>query len=117
MHVTIGCFHSRASTFFGDGSVPDDATMFDPRHAPSRLPGSAAEALRLLDSSYAWWRDGIAALTDAELAAPVGPRGADFSGEPFAGRIAHGNREAMHHGGEIGVLRDLYRASGGGRFG
>lgn len=29
----------------------------------------------------------------------------------MAGLIAHVNREAMHHGGEICLLRDLYQAS------
>jgi hypothetical protein len=28
----------------------------------------------------------------------------------MAALIVHINREVMHHGGEIGVLRDLYRA-------
>jgi hypothetical protein len=27
----------------------------------------------------------------------------------MAALIVHINREVMHHGGEIGVLRDLYR--------
>ena len=31
---------------------------------------------------------------------------------PLAELIAHLNREVMHHGAEICLLRDLYRASG-----
>jgi hypothetical protein len=31
----------------------------------------------------------------------------------MAGLIAPINREVMHHGGEIGLLRDLYRATHG----
>jgi hypothetical protein len=37
----------------------------------------------------------------------------------MAGLILHINREVMHHGGEICLLRDLYRATGaasGGRL-
>src|SRR4051812_32337003 len=45
VHVAVGVFYARASTFFGDGSVPADADMFDPRHRPAALPVSAAEAL------------------------------------------------------------------------
>ncbi|HJU01545.1 MAG TPA: DinB family protein, partial [Actinomycetes bacterium] len=78
LHISAG-IHSRASTFFGDGSVPDDVPMFDPRHQPATLPSSAAEGLDLLDRSYTWWRDGIAALDDEALAAPLGPRGAYFA--------------------------------------
>jgi hypothetical protein len=111
VHVAAGIY-SRASTFFGDGSVPADATMFDPRHQPAALPASAAEGLDLLDRSYAWWRDGIAALDDDALAAPLGPRGAYFANDPMAALIVHVNRETMHHGAEICLLRDLYRAGG-----
>ena len=31
LHIGIGGFATRVSTFFGDGSIPDDADMFDPR--------------------------------------------------------------------------------------
>jgi hypothetical protein len=55
VHIAVGVFHTRASTFFGDGSVAE---------------------------------------------------------EPMAALALHLNRETMHHGGEIGVLRDLYRATG-----
>jgi hypothetical protein len=30
----------------------------------------------------------------------------------MAALVLHLNRETMYHGGEIGVLRDLYRATG-----
>jgi DinB superfamily len=92
--------------------VPDDAPMSDPRHQPAGLPTNAAEGLALLDSSYAWWRDGIAALDDDALAAPLGPRGGYFANDPMAALIVHVNRETMHHGAEMCLLRDLYRAGG-----
>jgi hypothetical protein len=109
MHIAIGCFHSRASTFFGDGSVPDDADMFDPRHRPDTVPGDAAGALAFLDRSYAWWHGAIAALDDDAMSRPLGPKGAFFADEPMSALVLHVNRELMHHGGEIGLLRDLFR--------
>jgi len=109
MHVAVGVFGARASTFFGDGSVPADADMSDPRHEPATLPDNAADAVALLDHNYHWWRDGIAGLGHDGLTAPLGPRGGFFAEEPMAALIVHLNRETMHHGGEIGVLRDLYR--------
>ncbi|MGI8574399.1 MAG: DinB family protein, partial [Egibacteraceae bacterium] len=45
-----------------------------------------------------------------ELARPCGPVEGPFSEEPFAALILHLNREAIHHGAEIALLRDLYRA-------
>jgi hypothetical protein len=65
MHIAVGLFYTRASTFFSDGSVPADADMFDPRHRPARLASTAAEALELLESSYRWWRDGVLSLDEA----------------------------------------------------
>jgi uncharacterized damage-inducible protein DinB len=112
VHIAVGVFYTRASTFFGDGSVPADADMFDPRHQPARLPATAAEALDLLESSYRWWVDGVLALDEAAFISPLGPRGSYFAKSPMADLVLHLNRETMHHGGEIGVLRDLYRATG-----
>lgn len=111
MHIAVGCFHIRASAFFGDGSVPDDATMFDPRHLPATVPGTADAAIAFLDDRHRWWTDGLAALSPAELAAPLGPRGAYFAESPMSDLVLHINREVMHHGGEICLLRDLYAAT------
>jgi DinB superfamily len=112
MHIAVGLFYTRANTFFGDGSVPADADMFDPRHRPARLASTAAEALELLESSYRWWRDGVLSLDEAALTSPLGRRGAYFANDPMSNLVLHLNRETVHHGGEIGVLRDLYRATG-----
>jgi hypothetical protein len=112
MHIAVGCLWTRTSTFFGDGSVPDDAGMFDPRHEPAALPATAHEAVAFLERAYRRWRDGIAGLDEGGLAAPLGPKGGVYAGDPMAELIVHLNREIMHHGAEIGVLRDLYRATG-----
>jgi hypothetical protein len=58
IHIGVGCFATRVSAFFGDGSVPGDADMFDPRHMPATLPGSADDALVFLDQAYRRWHDG-----------------------------------------------------------
>lgn len=112
VHIAVGVFYTRASTFFGDGSVPDDADMADPRHRPAHLPATAEEAVALLEKSYRWWTDGVLTLTDEQLAEPLGPRGGYYADQSMAQLVLHLSRETMHHGGEIGVLRDLYRATG-----
>ena len=112
VHIAVGVFYTRASTFFGDGSVPDDADMADPRHRPAHLPATAEEAVALLEKSYRWWTDGVLTLTDEQLVEPLGPRGGYYADQSMAQLVLHLNRETMHHGGEIGVLRDLYRATG-----
>jgi hypothetical protein len=109
IHVAVG-MSSRASAFFGVGGVPDDADMFDPRHLPAELPGTAAAAVQFLDDGYHRWRDGVAGLDAAALSRPLGRKGGSFADEPMAALVLHVNREVMHHGGEICLLRDLHRA-------
>ncbi|MDG4824776.1 DinB family protein [Asanoa sp. WMMD1127] len=106
-HIAVD-FHTRVSTFFEEND--DDADMFDPRHVPADLPVTAAAATRFLDDAYGRWHRAVTGLDADDLARPLGKRGVYFADEPMAALIVHVNRETMHHGGEIGVLRDLYRA-------
>jgi hypothetical protein len=96
-HVAIGCFAERAEGFF---DVPGG----------DAVPGRASEAIAFLEDTYHRWHDKIAALDEDGIAAPLGERGGEFGAEPMGGLILHINREVMHHGGEICLLRDLYRA-------
>ena len=96
-HIAVGCFADRAGLFF---DVPDDADT---------IPGTAKDAVAFLDETYHRWYDNIAALDEAQLATPLGPNGGPYAEEPMAAMIVHINREVIHHGAEIGVLRDLYR--------
>jgi len=44
------------------------------------------------------------------LERPLGPKGGAYADDSMLALVAHVNREVMHHGGEICLLRDLYRA-------
>jgi hypothetical protein len=55
---------------------------------------------------YADWIAGVRSLDDRALAAPCGEYG--FEQDPMAALVLHINREVIHHGAEIGLLRDLY---------
>jgi hypothetical protein len=112
VHIGATCLANRASAFFGDAGVPTDADMFDPRRVPADLPGGAREAVAFLERSYRRWHDGIAGLDEEGLRRPLGPRGGPYAADPMAELVAHINREVMHHGAEIALLRDLYRATG-----
>jgi hypothetical protein len=112
VHLGATCFANRASTFFGDGSVPDDADMADPRHVPADLPGSAGEAVVFLERTYRQWHQGIASLDDEAMLRPLGPKGGPYAKDSMGQLVAHISREAMHHGAEIALLRDLYRSTG-----
>jgi hypothetical protein len=100
VHLIIGCFGMRAASHFGGPAV--DYQTYD-------YPGDAATALDRLDTSYALWMDGVRALSPEELMRPIGPAEGVFAKEPMASLVVHINREALHHGAEIALLRDLYR--------
>ena len=107
MHIAATGFANRATAFFGEDPFPD-ADMNDPRRYPSSVPGTAAEAVAYLEQTYGAWHSGISSLTETDMARELGPKGGQYADDTMAGLIVHINREVMHHGGEIGLLRDLY---------
>ena len=70
--------------------------------------GTAARALHQLDDVYAAWRDGVIGLGEEDLARACGPAEGPFAAQPMAALVLHINREILHHGAEVALLRDLY---------
>jgi hypothetical protein len=70
--------------------------------------GTAARALTQLDEVYAARLAGVQSLGDAGLARPSGPAEGPLAEYPMATLVLHVNREALRHGAEIALLRDLY---------
>jgi len=101
-----GLFRARANDHFGDGSTRID--IHD-------CPGNADDALAHVEESYGMWRKGIGAMDAGRWAAAVGPAEGPFATDPYGKLVLHLSRELFHHGGEVALLRDLYRASDGGR--
>ena len=106
-HIGSGCFDGYCTHFFGDRAQEDR----------EQWPGSADEAIARLDREWARFRVHVAALDAEALAAPLGPKGGEYAQDSHHALVLHALDEVIHHGAEIGVLRDLYRASGGGTFG
>ncbi|MHA6784530.1 DinB family protein [Pseudonocardia saturnea] len=101
-HLVVGVFGARVGSHFG-------GPAFDyPGHD---YAGTAAEALRQLDATHDAWVAGVRALDDEALARPVGPAEGPFAEYPMATLVLHIHREAIHHGAEIALLRDLYGAA------
>ncbi len=98
-HITVGVFASRVAGHFGGPPVDYQTFLYG---------GTAAEALKQLDDAYAAWTTGVESLDDAGLAAPCGPAEGPFAEHPMSALVLHINREAIHHGAEIALLRDLY---------
>jgi uncharacterized damage-inducible protein DinB len=76
----------------------------------AEAPSSAAAALDRLDAAAAHWHTMLEACTDEHLVQPIGPIGGPYAEEPRAGFVVHMIDEQTHHGAEVGLLRDLYRA-------
>ena len=91
---------------FGDGGVDYPST---------NCPLTAEGGLALLDHWYAAWRDGVRGFDADGLAAAWGLAEGPYAEHPMAGLVLHVNREAIHHGAEVTLLRDLYLHSKGAR--
>jgi hypothetical protein len=91
--------------------VPDGpafvAAYMDPPRS-SEAVGDAATAAALLQGNWNAFADRILRFSDAELEAPLGPVAGPYSDAPLVGLLLHIVDEMIHHGAELGVLRDLY---------
>jgi hypothetical protein len=99
-HVIVGCFGARNASHFG-GPAVDYATFPYAR--------SADEALGQLDEGYARWLTGVRGwAAGGSMGVPVGPAEDPWAEHPRGTLVLHINREVIHHGAEIAVLRDLW---------
>lgn len=98
-HVIVGVLAMRNHAHFG--GPPADYQSWP--HAPR-----ADAALRQLDDVYRAWDDGVRGLDESGLRAPVGSAEGPWAEHPMIELVLHINREVIHHGAEIALLRDLY---------
>jgi hypothetical protein len=102
-HIIVGVFGARAASHFGGPAVGYDDFAY---------AGTAKDALRQLDETHDAWVTGVRGLDADGLARAVGPAEGPFAEHPMAALVLHIHREAIHHGAEILLLRDLFRANG-----
>ena len=98
-HVIIGVFAMRNHSHFG-GPAADYASW--------PYATDAATALAQLDTEHQRWTAGVRTLSDDDLNRPCGPAEGPYADEPMSVLVLHINREVIHHGAEIALLRDLY---------
>jgi hypothetical protein len=99
-HVIVGIFGMRNHAHFG--GPPMDYTT-------TEWWATAEGALAALDEGYERWVAGVGALGAAGLERPCGPSEGPYAEESMATLVLHINREVIHHGAEVLLLRDLYR--------
>ena len=98
-HLIVGVLGARVAGHFG--GPPADYLEWD-------YSGTAAGALAQLDEAYVAWTAGVRGLTDRELNEPCGPTEGPWAEHPMSALVLHINREVIHHGAEVALLRDLY---------
>ncbi len=98
-HIIVGVLGARLANHFNGPAVDYQSFAY---------AGTAANALRQLDQAYAAWTDGVRGLGAAGLGRACGPTEGPFAAYPMAVLVLHINREVLHHGAEIALLRDLY---------
>lgn len=72
-------------------------------------PGSAAQAIAVLERAHAFWQGVLEDVSAASWWEPLGPLAGPFAEDDRASLVLHQLDEQIHHGAELGVLRDLYR--------
>jgi hypothetical protein len=102
-HLSVGVFGTRAADHFGGEPIT---------YQDASWSLSAAEGLALLDRMYSAWMEGVKGMGPDDLAAPCGPAEGPWADAPMATLVLHIHREAIHHGAEISLLRDLYLRMG-----
>lgn len=92
---------ARASYHFGDRSWSRDSVSW---------PGTAVDALALVDRCWDAWKSGVETTPPASFEEhSEGPPGSLDSQFPLWSVVLHVNREVIHHGAEVALLRDLWR--------
>jgi len=101
-HLVVAVFGMRVAGHFAGPPI---------NYQSHTYAGTAAAALEQLDQGYAAWTEGVRGLGEPGLTEPCGPTEGPLADWPMAALVLHINREVLHHGAEITLLRDLYAAT------
>jgi len=74
------------------------------------VPASAALALAALEDAHRYWHEVLDALPADAWSEPLGAIAGPYGEASKANFVLHQLDEQIHHGAELGVLRDLYRS-------
>src|SRR2546421_11873910 len=99
-HIIDLLSEERCATWIGLSPEPENLFA-------DGAPGTAQAARDLLGSALGRWTRYTSAATD--LFELLGPIARDYAGQTRMAFILHIIDEVIHHGAEVGVLRDLYR--------
>jgi len=98
-HMIVSVLAMRNAGHFGREAVD---------HESFEYADTAADALAQLDEEHDRWIAGVRGLGEAGLSEPSGPAEGPWGDSSMATLVLHINRELIHHGAEVALLRDLY---------
>ncbi len=100
-HIAVDCLDSYAGRFLGRTGARVDG---DTWHL------AAADGIADLESTWSNFRGGMGDVDDDRWWSPIGPAFGPYGDHSTCDLVLHALREVTHHGAEIALLRDLYRA-------
>ncbi|WP_017612908.1 DinB family protein [Nocardiopsis salina] len=101
-HIVVDVLETRINWHFGDRTLSRDTIDW---------PGTADEAKQRLRMAFRTWFDHMHELGEEDFGAPVGgAEAAQWADMPMVVLVLHLQREIIHHGAEVALLRDLYGA-------
>ncbi|MBE2997402.1 DinB family protein [Nocardiopsis sp. HNM0947] len=103
-HIVVDVLETRINWHFGDRTLSRDTIDW---------PGTADEAKQRLRMAFRTWFENMHELGEEDFAAPVGgAEAAQWADMPMVVLVLHLQREIIHHGAEVALMRDLYQARG-----
>lgn len=100
-HLAVDCFDSYAARLFGG-----TASGFDGR----TFTLDAAEGVAALTRSWQHFSNGVTAWSMDDMRRPLGRAWGPYGTSTHLAMAFHAQHELVHHGAEIGLLRDLFAA-------
>ena len=100
-HIAVDCLDSYSSRLFG--ATGTGLTGLD-------WVGTATEAQAMLAAAWSVFRAGVVGWGDDGLWSLLGPAWGPYAEHTNLALAIHAQREVIHHGAEIALLRDLYAA-------
>jgi DinB family protein len=100
-HIASDCLASYVTPHLGEWPLPvRDREWF----------GEVGPALDAMDTAYTCFRERVTGLGEDGMWTKLGPAWGPFADDTWAALVVHAQDELAHHGAEIALLRDLYRA-------
>jgi len=102
-HIGDGLREERNWRWLGQEPVLLDADMWQ--------PPTASDAIGYVEEAFAAWSALVASIAVSEWWLPMGPVAGPYATLDRVAFVVHIMDELIHHGAEVALLRDLYRAT------